>query len=877
MPLAIDITEKALRAAANNPEASDAAPEKKAALMKTAAVSSAKAHTALNPEQLDLQAIAIETAIVGIGLTYQVIASQIATFTSARLDFEQSRQACVGTFIIPTNKEESALSNEEATIKRFMDLIRETEIAEKNTAFSKYLGVGSADLTERENAKFCYAPSFFRMSKDLDSSFVEDTPLERERNAIALFLKAAIPDAIETIEEGFKDDLRVFAFMESVYQRNNYLNNRRAPRFVIIALSNLLWNLQHPINPTTGFPLSLAECIKLCDIAQTFLIQLLNPDSPAYLSKISNSENNLLSMVWQIELYIRTLKAAYIKEQLSELKIGDIKTSAHNVLRIMDQGILKLIYKRKGLPDEKAAEAIADKIGFLNLLLKRNSALLSVLHADTTKEPAIPSLIPAWVFSDIPGINNPPRTIIDIIVIFCQLPKHDRESVLKKIETLGTEDAKQFVEALSEFYSQFIQPIRKISKKELGSTSIAPIGRLTASRLIPVIMLVIDDFRVDVDTPAAVAMAQEHGRLPRVLSGKQQVQAISLDAQSGKGFYTWSISPLVERSATMLDQLPKHQYRLAQMVKLIEGIADLVQHYRTFLQYKAFQTFLLKCLAKIKEEYTALDRQIASIDKSLSENERISRHLQAILYPFVTDLDESLKSFDIATQNFQRIVGAPDFIDQQRQRLSAKLSVIDEQYKTLFQEDSGIDLFKESLLPPEPSMVPLSPSPVRPKRVSTDIADTKMVLELRKLIQHCFDALSNRSKHDRKGLLLRDLLSIVDGQPNFTPQQIRRIVLELARVTACYRPSVFFQASYGQTRSAKAFIAAIKDPKINSVLPLADIIFEHQLKGAPVDDNQIIRRLKSLRAVNQWQISSTKKMWIKRREIEEEGVTPSLV
>ena len=128
------------------------------------------------------------------------------------------------------------------------------------------------------------------------------------------------------------------------------------------------------------------------------------------------------------------------------------------------------------------------------------------------------------------------------------------------------------------------------------------------------------------------------------------------------------------------------------------------------------------------------------------------------------------------------------------------------------------------------------------------VVDASEVMALRRVVQKCYDALSFQSKIDRKGVLLRELLETLERRRNFTKEQISHVVMELVRLTASERPSWFFQASYGQTRSAKALIAAIKDPTINRVLSLASIIFEQpKVDLAKIDDGLIISRFKSFR------------------------------
>ena len=381
------------------------------------------------------------------------------------------------------------------------------------------------------------------------------------------------------------------------------------------------------------------------------------------------------------------------------------------------------------------------------------------------------------------------------------------------------------------------------------------VGCLTARRLIPLITLVVKDYQVELDTPLTYERArhlQDTLTLARPYSGRQQIQSINLSAETGRGYYKWALSPFITRSAklsTEIDELPKRQYRLTQITELLDNVGYLVQHHATFLQNKIFQTFLLKCLRKVKEDYASLEQYIDKVDSYLAHDEHMSRNLQAILCPLTRDLNRSLESFSLAANNIERIVSSPDFTEQQWQLLATNISAAAEQFTALFAEESGISALVDL---PSTSKVVDAPIPI-PER----IADVQKVIALRKLAQRCYNALSYQSREGHKGLILRELLHLIEEKTNFSEGQIKHIIMELTRVTASYRETWLFQASYGQTRSARALIAAIKDPSLNNILPLASIIFEQEdINIMQVSDAHILERLKSLREGNLWQESS---------------------
>lgn len=805
--------------------------------------------------QLNIQSIAIKAAVATLGLAYSAISAQLNTLENVRVSFDKER-GVFATFLVSNNKEESALPTEERVIKEFLTL------ANKSPSFLPYLGIHTSDLVSDNKVKFYSVLPFYRMSAELGQPVASGNAVDAERRTISLFLNAATSTFLETIESGFQNDWKIKSFFESVFQRKNYLNNRRAPRFVIMALSNLLWNLQHPVHPETGFPLTLQQNIDLCRDVEQFLNQLLNPDSPPYIQMISNDENQLMSYLRQVEVYTKGLRTAYAEELLHGVNISDLTNSAHSALRIMDTNVFKLIYKKinpltkKNEPNERAADSLAEIVSYLNKLLALNPTLMNDLRP-------IPKGIPAEAM-----LNNPPRTVIDLLIIFSHIRGSEREELLAKYKGSALSTEIGFAKTLREFHKKFVKPIREVSKKELGATVLSPmnkeVGCLTGSRLMPFLTLLTQDYRLAVDTPQTERDAALTRESPlRVYTGKEQMHAINLSAQAGDGYYKWALSPFTE-GAKQLDVLPKYQYRLTQMTELLDSIADLVTNYRSFLLQKSFQAFLKKCLINVQKEYVELDRRIDEAEVSLGNNEHVSRSLQSILRPMMGELNTSLAVFSAATSNFERVVSADDFTDQQRQLLTTKISTVADQFSSLFAEDSGLAMLLNT------SSIPGTlPRPTTDAAISAPNRDVRKVVALMKVVERCYEALSAESKNGRKGLLLRQLLQRIDDTPDVTDAKMKHLVMELVRVTASYRETFFCQASYAHTRSAKALIAALKDPEINNVLPLASIIFNTADTRALLRSDTIIsQRLSRLREENRWERESSS-MWLSQKTNED--------
>ena len=189
-----------------------------------------------------------------------------------------------------------------------------------------------------------------------------------------------------------------------------------------------------------------------------------------------------------------------------------------------------------------------------------------------------------------------------------------------------------------------------------------------------------------------------------------------------------------------------------------------MQNYRTFLQCKEFQIFLINCLGKIKNEYGDLGHYIEQIDTFLSKDKKLNRNMQNILGPMTTTIANSLDDFSKAFTNFEQIITAPDFTDQQKNSLATKIGSIHQEYFKLFREDSGISAFASpaSLVLPvvitssTDNKIIINKSFQRPSQIDADqdILQPKQVVELRKLIMNCINASSYQSKYGHKGKLL---------------------------------------------------------------------------------------------------------------------------
>lgn len=861
-------TEQALRAAVNTTTPEISAQTDKITTLKDAALGRVneliKGNQTLSniSSELNLQTLAISAAIQGIELSVFAIKNQIANLKDKRLTFDKERQSGIASFQIRTNKEEKDLSKQEQIMKAFFELVQ------KNPSFSRYLGMQKSTSSELSNVEFYSVLPYYKMSDALAQPIASTRAIDKQRTAISLFFKSALPEAIADIDNDFQSENTFIEFLKSAFKKENYLNDLRAPRFLMICLANLLWNLQHPVDPDTGYLYSIERSMDLCKTVGLFLNKLLNPSEKTSLQPLSDHNNKLTYFIRKVELLVKSLKRAYTEEHLYELNIDDLTNNAHRTLRTLDTSLFELIYSQTNpithakQPNPRAAEYLASTISYLHELLIDSPELINFFT------PLSPNA------KDTVFLNNIPRTLIDALIIFIHSTRMDKDKLYHDLANNSSDTTIELLNTLKEFDDKFIAPIKLVSKKELNvgvfDKKRKEVARLTARRLVPLITLVLEDHRVEVDTPAniipTIPGAPSETPQTKTYTAQEQVKEINALANSGNQYYVWELSPFIEankETENEIDQLPKRQYRFTEITKLLDSITEIVQTYRSFLQYKPFQDFLIKCLTKIKNEYTELGHYIDQIDSFLSKDKKLNRNMQNILGPMATTITSSLDDFTQAFTSFEQIITAPDFSEQQKNSLTTKIDVIHQAFFKLFGEDSGItSIAAPSTLASMLEETTTGTNKTTINRSSLSNADDetilqpKQIVELRKLIMNCINALSYQSRHGYKGKLLHNLIEQIDAKESLLKDNVKQTIKELAKITLSYRPTYFFQASYGETCSAKALITAIKDQKFNELIPISELLLGEDINPLKETDEEIIQRLRGIQVSNKWEKSA---------------------
>ncbi len=464
-------------------------------------------------------------------------------------------------------------------------------------------------------------------------------------------------------------------------------------------------------------------------------------------------------------------------------------------------------------------------------------------------------------------INTPILTVIDALILFCHATPNKKKDLINRLQKLKTDSGAQLVHELEDFDKSFVDPIYQQSVIELNlskfdRTRHKQASKLTAQRLMPLFCLVIQDYQINVDTVVCEISAHALDDFNAlVLKGSEQVEQINRMADQNDQYYKWQLSSFIRSSkhfSEHIDLLPKKQYRLTKISKLLDNMKELVEHYRSFLAYPSFQNFLLQCVADIGDEYNQLQIYINQLDTHLSHDEKLSRNLKDILEPMIKEIDSTIAGFNDAARLLDQKVRSPSFSREQKEILQAKISILETQYQDLFNKPTGIEELIEAQEDAiENDQVQIQRREYMPM-APIGAVPSCMVVSLTRLITKCQNSMSSYMRAGHKGNMLNELLLHLERKPNCSHDDVRLFVRELARIVMAPRHNYFFQANYGETSSANGLLEDIMKRQDDNDFPLAKLLFGNQHNVSLDSKTEVLSAMKGLATQHRWsKVAST--------------------
>ncbi|NBX85176.1 MAG: hypothetical protein EBQ95_06185 [Gammaproteobacteria bacterium] len=761
-----------------------------------------------------LQADAIGLAVQGLGIAYHVLSMKSLESKMKRQQFAQECCNHLATFTLNLEKEKYDFYNEEKAIQAFINLSNQ-----EYTSLYAYLGI--QEQVEDKIHQYSILP-YYRMSQSLEQKNLASTRIDEHQQSIFLLLKTGLPNKI--YYDRFQQSSKIALQLEGVISGDNYLNHYRAPLFIINAIANLLWNLQHPVHNDTGILLPLSRCIEKCIQADLYINHLI--DNP--LIKNIDSENILKHFFIKVNIYVENLKKTFEEQLTNQVNLNDVSSSMHHALRIMAEKIMELIYH-----DKFAAHRLIDKFMFIGQLILKdsNSNLIEKVY------PQLPT-------KNIPVLNTHPCTLTDFIILFLHDSPNMRLHRIKKLKKSKSELLLSLGETLEEINATFILPFEHIASKHAPQD----VEKLwdksdtflwIAKNFIAFMTMIMECYTIFDDT-----RSKSFAHYDTSMTDKQQRDIILKRASSkaADSYYLWSLSIFLanqSQAAHNFDQLLYEQSKMLMMTDLLDNLGNIILENRIFLQQPEFQKMLMDCLKKILKEYQSFNVMLNKIENAMNNSETILRHEKRILQPMLDDLESTLDSIQESIKFLNQVIGHQDFTAQQQQLMLAKTANVKAQFANIFQGQFNIPIIELSNTPPpETQAVFDGPS---------------AAMALGHLAEKCYVNLSSYfNNQDTKGLFLQQIIDTMNDRETIDEDTAKHYFLELLRMTATPRKSWFFQAEYGKTRSAKILIDAVLDPVFNHTFPIAKMLFPKCSDIQTLTDDIVLEKIRQLKTERKW-------------------------
>ncbi len=836
------LTELALRKAIMDVEVADKPlSQLEACALKHAGVLvKTKLDSSLEHGEMGLQATAVTQAIRGLQGAWLAMKEQLKALGLKRIDFDKEHIHGIATFLCPSNKESRDLSKEQMAMLSFKNLI------ERNPHLKHYLGLKSDVVKSDEfhiHGQLLSVLPFYKMSEHLqlnDSSRLSGLEIRR---SISLFFKTQVPKFLNKIKSLFYANSKVSDFFVSKWQGENYLNNYRGPRVVMMCLANLLWHLQHPVDPNTGMMLGLDEKIALCREVLVFINILLDKNKQPKMSSFAG-DAELENYIRQIEIYVEELKKGFELEKLRAVNISDVASRAHRAARIVDENIFKLVYNKHNM-----AGLLASTVGYLNMLQNRDLSLSKIFDNYDVK---------------LSLINRPIKTVVDIMLVYFNLPLHKKQQLLQTILNKETKTAECFALTLQSLDETFLQPILQSCQKSVDAGGMSLNGKdiqhLATARLMPLMSLALMDYQVQLESEL-VSKTKSHTALPPTYKTSQrQLNDIASMAFANdmvtRTMFSWDLSTYVKIDSIYTDKinlLPKKQFKIGQLTKLLDLLSNFISNYRTLLTNANFKQFIVDSLDAIEREFKSLGSLINELEQDINADTSEDRHLIDTVKTLDNSLQLEISRFRNLVNSLEERINHPMFAERIRKEVIIKLKQLEAQFHLAFgHRNIGLSSFLEDLAEEFENDSREREKPIR-------YVSSGHVAKLSALVMACYHSLSESSKADKKGKLLLDIEARLSRQEHLTDIDLQKTLKELTRIVCAYRPGLF-QSTYANTRSADVLVSAIAASLTDSSFPLAEWLFgpDCLLEFLQADNPRvdIIGELNALRKNQYWAYSS---------------------
>lgn len=754
-----------------------------------------------------------------------------------RLDLDKEIANNAASFFIPSNKETRDRTYEAKIFLDFLALFEpnktdSVEVKAKKNKLKKLLGLKSRSVDDASIDKcgieYTVIPGF--LMNFTEKGRPKDVPSEDVCRSISLFLEKWVPTSFDKITEEFKNRYRIFDMVRaSITERDRFLQNIQIERVIMVLLLNLLWCLQHPVDPETNTALSAKEKSELCSQAKSIIGRLLSRETAPDIHSIGNrslflkffkgDKPRLVRFVRCIERYLEQLTDAFIKEDTQALGMELVASKAQKTSQDLGENLFDFIYKGK-----QSSSLLAFYVDQLNQCLANDKSITSLFEHD---EP----------YQEVENLKA--KTIVDIIIIFLHLSQSEKKQIIHKLVDSKNYHRSDFGHNLKLLNNEYIRPLEKICQDGIYNDLVkGDLKTEVVNRFLPMMSLALTDQRINVDTEESLfnkKLANTHNKTFHL--GIEQLGMISRVAyQNDKcvpSRYHWDLTLYLKLGRDVMEiinKLPQRQYKLGQYTILLDNIYVFISNYKTFLLYPKFKKFLIRTLSLVNDEFSSLRDVFAELDKKVIAETNEDREIVNKIQTMDDDTIGIINSCRSDINKFNEKLTSAEFEDSLKENLLSKLKELQRNFCDSFghEQEDMVAILTEV----EPSLSMGGPFANGASSQSTnyDIDEVycnyQEVNGLTRMLSDCLANLSWRSSCGPKGQLFRQLVSELTTKKSLKKEELLPIFLEVSRIVCAYQKNAyFFHADYADTKTAKIFIGYLTRSLNNKNFPMAKILF----------------------------------------------------
>ncbi len=509
--------------------------------------------------------------------------------------------------------------------------------------------------------------------------------LTQARKSLNLFILGELKEKLTEVEAKLKPGW--LTNIKLVTEAERFLPWLNATRILLISLGNIGSNVLFSMNPNTNMPLSYQHSAQLCGIIRDVLGHMRTDTKNTFSEHrdalcCHESFDDFLAI---FDSKILALKKAYELNAETKLNLNELSNSMHLILQQLNLNFRSLVYLNQSFTDPVHLNS---KIIYLADLIYFHPELINIF---------IPMLkLPKNFDYAAVSVNNPPTTVIDILILWGNLPKTRRRGVLSAMlrvdaSSLTNETTwwslnksnipewqRQFVKTLLDIDKNFIRPIERKSKP----SHFYGLYHETKTVLGPAQLFLI----------SSIAMSMEIYRLhlvERRLEGlvgvNQQILIINKQATQPEAIYGWqtmlSLLNLEAKTRQALITMFQVVYKILPLLKLVDLLTFFSERNQRIANTEDFQHVLvvrlqhllmrkkellkfIKALIGVAQDEKKSHKDLLKILTSLDDpNSKTSLSISQIAEEFDREISHSIRLLEDSVYDEREELEEHDIID----------------------------------------------------------------------------------------------------------------------------------------------------------------------------------------------------------------------